>query len=133
MADTLIAVLLDANIVLHFPPPDQINWCELTGRKEVVLVIYPLLLHEVSDAKDMARSRTVRRRAADRVRWFYERLGDLGNEVRPGVRIKTVYQEPAVDFEDIGWTARYPMTASLRRQSSTAKLQGTRLPLLPVI
>lgn len=99
MVDTFIAVLLDANTVLHFPPPDQINWCELTGRKEVVLVIYPLLLREVSNAKDKAYSKTVRRRAADRERWFDERLGDIGNEVRPGVRIEIVDQEPAVDFE----------------------------------
>ncbi len=56
-------VILDANILLHFHPPDQIDWPALCGSGEAVLVIYPLLRTELSNAKDMHPSKVLRRRA----------------------------------------------------------------------
>lgn len=99
MTEDLYAILLDANAVLHFPPPSELDWRQLTGHSDVVLVIYPLLLSEISKAKDMSLNKAIRKRARDRERWFDLRLAQPNEPIGSGVSLDVVDQEPSVDYE----------------------------------
>lgn len=101
-------VFLDANILLHFHPPDQMDWPTLCRAKRVNLVIYPLLMTEITKAKDEHPRRTIRDRARAREVWVRERLSHLEAPIRPGVFLKRDTQEPrslARDL-DLDWQHR---------------------------
>lgn len=87
-------VFLDANILLHFHPPDQMDWPALCRAKRVNLVIYPLLMTEITKAKDEHPRRTIRDRAREREARVRERLSRLEATVRPGVFLKRDTKEP---------------------------------------
>jgi len=78
-------VLLDANILLHFQPPSQIDWPALTGVRRVFLVVYPLLRKELSKAKDMHPNKRIRKRAGEREAWLRGCLSSIDQPIRPGV------------------------------------------------
>lgn len=101
-------VFLDANILLHFHPPDQMDWPALCRAKRVNLVIYPLLMTEITKAKDEHPRRTIRDRAREREAWVRERLSRLETPVRPGVFLRRDTREPrplARDL-DLDWQHR---------------------------
>ena len=101
-------VFLDANILLHFHPPDQMDWPALCRAKRVNLVIYPLLMTEITKAKDEHPRRNIRDRARERETWVRERLSRLETPVRPGVFLKRDTKEPrslARDL-DLDWQHR---------------------------
>ncbi len=95
-------VLLDANILLHFQPPDQIDWPALTGARHVFLVVYPLLRKELSKAKDMHPSKSIRKRAGEREAWLRERLSSMDRPIRPGVFLYREAKEPRALVEQLG-------------------------------
>jgi hypothetical protein len=60
LADRLSAApgqltVLDTNILLHFEPPDQIDWKEVVGRPEVRLVLPLRVVEELDEKKYTAR------------------------------------------------------------------------------
>ena len=87
-------VFLDANIFLHFQPPDQMDWPALCRAKRVNLVIYPLLMTEITKAKDEHPRHNIRGRAREREAWVRERLSRLEIPVRPGVFLIRDTKEP---------------------------------------
>ena len=87
-------VFLDANILLHFQPPDQMDWPALCGARRVNLVVYPLLMTEITKAKDEHPRRNIRDRAREREAWVRERLARLDTPVRPGVFLTRDTKEP---------------------------------------
>lgn len=101
-------VFLDANILLHFQPPDQIDWCALCRAKRVTLVVYPLLMTELTKAKDEHSRRNIRDRARKREVWLRERLSRLDDPIRPGVFLARDTKEPrALARElDLDWQHR---------------------------
>ena len=95
-------VFLDANILLHFQPPDQIDWPTLCGARRVLLVVYPLLRKELSRAKDMHPNKRIRKRAGEREAWLRERLSNMGEPIRPGVFLFRDTREPRALVEQLG-------------------------------
>lgn len=95
-------VVLDANILLHFQPPDQIDWPALTGARRVFLVVYPLLRKELSKAKDMHPNKRIRKRAGEREAWLRERLSNMDEPIRPGVFLFRDAKEPRALIEQLG-------------------------------
>ncbi len=87
-------VFLDANILLHFQPPDQMDWSALCRAERVNLVVYPLLMTELTKAKDEHPRRNLRDRASVREVWVRERLSRLETPVRPGVFLTRDTKEP---------------------------------------
>lgn len=101
-------VFLDANILLHFHPPDQMDWPALCRAKRVNLVIYPLLMTEITKAKDEHPRRTIRDRARVRETWVRERLSHLEAPIRPGVFLSRDTKEPRLLARelDLDWQHR---------------------------
>lgn len=95
-------VFLDANILLHYVPPQQIDWPRMTACTRVHLVIYPLLLTELTKAKDLHYIKGIRRRAADREAWLRPALADLSTPVRPGVYFHRDAHEPRGLLRELG-------------------------------
>ncbi len=44
-------ILIDANIALHFPRIDQLDWPGLTGCRTCTIAIAPILLRELEQKK----------------------------------------------------------------------------------
>lgn len=101
MSDTAY-VFPDANILLHFQPPDQIDWPALTGARRVFLVVYPLLRKELSKAKDMHPNKRIRSRAGEREAWLRKRLSSMDEPIRPGVFLSREAKEPRALVEQLG-------------------------------
>ena len=59
-------VFLDSNVLLHFRPPNEIDWRKLCGTKRVDLVIYRRLRTDISNHKDLHIQKSVRARAGVR-------------------------------------------------------------------
>jgi len=95
-------VVLDANILLHSQPPDQIDWPALCGAWRVFLVVYPLLREELSKAKDMHPNKRIRKRAGEREAWLWERLSNMDEPIRPGVFLFRDAKEPRALVERLG-------------------------------
>lgn len=95
-------VFLDANILLHFQPPDQIDWPALCGARRVFLVVYPLLRKELSRAKDMHPNKRIRKRAGEREAWLRERLSNMDEPIRPGAFLFRDAKEPRALVERLG-------------------------------
>ena len=66
-----IHVFIDTNIyVLHYPPLDQLDWCELCGSEEVVLVICLPVVQELDKKKSEPRLGDRAARAIQAIRQF---------------------------------------------------------------
>jgi PIN domain len=95
----VVHVFLDTNTALHFSRADQIDWQDLTGTPQVVLVVAPVLLRELEREKVHNPSRKLRERADNAVKWLATFLRDASPPpVRPGVTLKFLGTEPQVDF-----------------------------------
>ena len=95
-------VVPDTNILLHFQPPDQIDWPALCGARRVFLVVYPLLRKELSRLKDMHPNKRIRKRAGEREAWLRERLSNMDGPIRPGVFLFRDAREPRALVERLG-------------------------------
>lgn len=87
-------VFLDTNILLHFAPPDQIDWPALCGARRVLLVVHPLLWKELSKAKNLHPNKRIRRRAGEREARLRERLAVMDPPVRLHVFLLRDAAEP---------------------------------------
>ena len=95
-------VVPDTNVLLHFQPPDQIDWPALCGARRVLLVVYPLLRKELSRAKDLHANKRIRKRAGEREAWLRERLSNMDEPIRPGVFLFRDAREPRALVERLG-------------------------------
>ena len=91
-------VFIDANVLLHFLRPDQIDWCTLTKADAVILVGAPVLLRELEKHKVHNKSRTLRERSLDLVKWLAPFIDDPEQAVRPGARWFFLPHDPLIDF-----------------------------------
>jgi hypothetical protein len=92
-------IFLDANSVLHFKRPDQIDWCKLTKAPAVVLLAAPILLRELELQKVHNKAPILRDRADRIVQWFGELLDSASTlAIRQSVTLEFIDQEPTVDF-----------------------------------
>jgi hypothetical protein len=71
-------VFPDANVLLHFPAFDGLDWCNLCNAKAVVLHIAQPVMRELNKVKDTAHSKAVRRRATNVQRTLKKFLNSSG-------------------------------------------------------
>jgi len=102
MADSgRIYIFLDTNIALHFKRADEIDWCALLGRSEITIISAPIFLRELDEQKVQNHTRRLRERAANTGKWLASLVrGEQSSEIRRGVRIEFVTDEPAIDFAE---------------------------------
>jgi hypothetical protein len=105
MTDRAAHIFVDANTALHFLRPDQIDWCELIGCAEVVLVAAPILHRELEHQKVHNPSGKLRKRAAAYLKWLVEFVRDPGREVRAHTAWHFIAVEPQIDFPAHSLTA----------------------------
>lgn len=92
-------VFLDTNTALHFKRADQIDWRELTGAANVVLVAAPVFLRELEMQKVHNPSRKLRERAAGTIKWLSTLISNGPASVRERVSILFLTHEPQLSFE----------------------------------
>jgi len=94
-----VHVFLDTNAALHFRRADQIDWLQLTGAKAVVLVVTPIFLRELEKHKVFHPRRQIKDRAGATVQWLAPFVrGESKPELRPGVTLSFVANEPVLDY-----------------------------------
>jgi len=99
MADEPAHVMLDANSLMHFQRPDQIDWPAMLKCQTVNLIITPVLLRELEQQKVTNRSHKLRGRAQAVVSWIATFIeSEASPEVRNGVSLSFVRHTPQIDF-----------------------------------
>src|SRR5664280_168504 len=99
MADETVHLVLDANSLMHFQRPDQIDWPAMLKCRSVSLIITPVLLREIEDQKVTNRSRKLRDRAQAVVALIANFIENEGHpEIRKGVTLSFVRHSPLIDF-----------------------------------
>lgn len=91
-------IFIDANTALHYRRPDEVDWCSLVGRSQIVLVGAPILTRELEHQKIHNPSRKLRQRAEAYIKWLVQFVRDPTLEVRAGVRWHFIPEEPSIDF-----------------------------------
>jgi hypothetical protein len=89
---------VDTSIFLHYRPFDELDWLSLLGAKSVTLVTAPITVTELDQKKDDSKTK-LRERAASvlkKLEMLWSAGGD--SEVRPGVKIRLLHAEPAIDY-----------------------------------
>lgn len=95
-----IYLLLDANVLLHFPPPDKIKWQDFVDFENLTLLICPQLIREVSDKKDTATRKAIRDRAASREKWIEDIIeSDTPKKIRKNVLVDVISHDPTINFK----------------------------------
>jgi hypothetical protein len=95
----LVLVILDANALMHFQRPNQIDWLSLLEVTSVDLVVTPALLRELEEQKVSNRSRKLRDRAHSAVLWIASLIeNEAPPEIRKGVKLRFVRHSPVLDF-----------------------------------
>jgi rRNA-processing protein FCF1 len=93
---------VDTNLLLHYPLPDQVDWCACTGAKEAAVVIAPVVFRELNKHKDKPESRRLRDRAATVLKWFDAFIDDPTRRLREGVNLLMLAHDPSLDFAKYG-------------------------------
>lgn len=97
--DQTAYVMLDANALLHYQRPDQIDWQALMSCPSVNLLVTPVLLHELEEQKVKNRSRKLRERADAIVSWVASFIeSDAPLEIREGVHFVFIRHSPQIDY-----------------------------------
>ena len=97
--DQTAYVMLDANALLHFQRPDQIDWLSMLKSRSVSLLVTPMLLHELEEQKVKNRSRKLRERAQSIVIWIASFMeSETALEVRKGVTFTFIRHSPQIDY-----------------------------------
>jgi len=113
MPDTTCATatfgFVDTNVLLHFPPIDQINWTDLLGARKIILVITSVVIRELNKHKDAPISPKLRDRATSILRRLYEYSEQEGVvEVRDNVELQFHTHEPLLNFASEGLAREIP-------------------------
>jgi rRNA-processing protein FCF1 len=99
MTDEAVHLMLDANSLMHFQRPDQIDWLTLLKCRSVTLIVTPILLRELEEQKVTNRSRKLRDRARSIVTWIASFIDEEGPlEIKKGVLLALVRHSPQIDF-----------------------------------
>jgi len=88
----------DANIVLHFPAFDGLNWCEMCQADEVVIHITQPLLSELNKVKEVGASKSIRKRAATAQRRLTRLLDTHGLTAQVAPNVKLVLEDKSPDL-----------------------------------
>lgn len=92
-------ILIDTNLVLHFQPIDQIDWCALTECDRCTLVIAPILLRELEKKKIFSPSSALKERAGRTIDFLVGKMALPDPiDLRAKVTLAFVEQEPAINF-----------------------------------
>lgn len=92
-------IFIDTNTALHFKRPDDVDWAKIVGAKSILLVACPTLLRELEEQKVRNPSKKLRDRAKAYISWLYKYVEDTEQEVRAGVGLKFLGNEPKIDFQ----------------------------------
>lgn len=96
-------VLIDANIVMHFTPIDQIDWCKLTLSDTCTVVITPILMRELEHKKITSPSSTLRGRIGRLIDFLVEKAAEPDPiALRPKVTLAFAETEPTLAFASYG-------------------------------
>jgi PIN domain len=89
----------DTNVFLHFPPIADIDWLSISGSEEATILIAPVVLKELNRHKDAPTNYKLRDRATKVLKELHARFKtSKPKEMRTGVQIEFLQQEPLVDF-----------------------------------
>lgn len=93
-------LFLDTNYFLHYPPPDAIDWCKLTGAKDVLLIVAPTVIRELNEKKDgKDATKVIQERAKQRLSYLLPKIkGGIKTQLRPNTEITAVTNDPTIDF-----------------------------------
>ena len=105
MPEKRLALLLDANAVLHYKRADQIDWHKVCGVESATLIdllVCPTLLRELEKVRVGHRVDAIRDRASALSRWLSETLQtDARVTLRSNVELIFVASDPTVaDFRN---------------------------------
>ncbi|MDT7813787.1 MAG: hypothetical protein QOJ42_3703 [Acidobacteriaceae bacterium] len=101
MTDEAAHLFIDANYLMHFKRPDQVDWPDILKSKSVVLLITPVLLRELEEQKVKNPSRKLRERAKQAISWIAPMFDSLKpKEIRPGVQMAFIRHSPLINFAD---------------------------------
>ena len=124
-----IFLVIDANVLLHFPPPDKIKWQNFLDFKALTLLICPQLLREISDKKDTALRKAIRDRAAKREKWIDDIIeSKTPKKIRESVFVDVITHDPIIDFGKENLTKDRPddwyIASAIQFQSNKKKKVG---------
>lgn len=77
------ATVLDTNVLLHYEPPWQVDWCAVVSEKEIRLVVPLRVIEELDEKKYTSRDPKLRQRARDLLSQLWHRLADLAGAPVP--------------------------------------------------
>ena len=99
--DETAHLIVDANSLMHFKRPDQVDWPDMLNSERVVLLVTPVLLRELEEQKVKNPSRKLRDRAKQAVSWIAPMLTSLeSREIRPGVKMEFIRHSPQINYAD---------------------------------
>lgn len=120
-------LFLDTNYFLHYPPPDAIDWCKLTGAQNVLLIVAPTVVRELNEKKDgKDATKVIQERAKQRLSYLLPKIkGGMKTPLRPNTEITAVTSDPTIDFPAYKLNDRLPddwllATMIEYRQSNTS-------------
>lgn len=92
--------VLDTNTLMHFRPPEEVNWHEVLDAKTATIVLMPVVIRELEQHKDLHPNKRLRKHAGTLVSKLRKLLPKNGNEqeLREGVTVLFVRTEPMLDF-----------------------------------
>jgi rRNA-processing protein FCF1 len=67
-------IVIDTNSWLHYQPPNQIDWRQLIGESQVIILVPYTILQELDEKKHSSRSEVVIRRAATATKFIARAL-----------------------------------------------------------
>lgn len=101
MTNETAHLIIDANYLMHFKRPDQVDWPDILKSKSVALLITPVLLRELEEQKVKNPSRKLRERAKQAISWLAPMFDSLKlEEIRPGVVMAFIRHSPLIKFAD---------------------------------
>jgi hypothetical protein len=101
-----VAAFVDTLCFLHYPWLANLDWCDLLGAETVEIVLAPVVIAEL-DKKKNDGSQKVRQRARDALQRIKETLDrtTLRGDLRLGVTLRSIAQEPSIEFAEHGLSA----------------------------
>lgn len=92
-------LFIDTNIALHYVRIDQIVWRDVTNHSSNMIMVAPVVLRELEEKKFNAKSKKIRKRAEDYVKWLWS-ISEKSEliEIRPDTTLHLLPEEPTIDF-----------------------------------
>lgn len=85
----ICAILIDADVALHFPPIDQIDSLGIAGTSSCIVVVAPISLRELEHQKIFNRSASLRERAGKLIDFLVRKMAEPDPiPLRPNVELR---------------------------------------------